>query len=246
MKPENWPENVDFYQFLAGNGFMDVGGYGIPANCDFPATQGFCSSSFYPWETSGITETPESRALAASNNHKEAEKRRRERINSHLDKLRTLLLCNSKTDKASLLGKVIERVKELKQQTSELMQLHHTFPLPSETDEISVHHSDSDGKLVIKATLCCEDRSDLIPQLIETLRSLELNPLRAEMATLGGRTRNVLVVAGKKNDDRSELVVEFLREALKSLVHPASSSIKMGERSKRRRLFGGSQTHAIA
>jgi hypothetical protein len=40
--------------------------------------------------------TPEDRALAALKNHKEAEKRRRERINSHLDKLRGLLLCNSK------------------------------------------------------------------------------------------------------------------------------------------------------
>lgn len=38
----------------------------------------------------------EDRAVAAMRNHKEAEKRRRERINSHLDKLRTLLPCNSK------------------------------------------------------------------------------------------------------------------------------------------------------
>lgn len=38
----------------------------------------------------------EGRAMEALNNHKEAEKRRRQRINSHLDNLRTLLPLTSK------------------------------------------------------------------------------------------------------------------------------------------------------
>ncbi|KAI7990432.1 putative transcription factor bHLH107 [Camellia lanceoleosa] len=273
MQSENWPESADLYRYLAGNGVVDVGGingmYGFPANCyDFPMTTTtmtmtqHCQSgyngggaSFYgpSWEVvSGITETSttttttaEERALVASKNHKEAEKRRRQKINSHLDKLRTLLPCNSKTDKASLLAKVIQRVKELKQQTSELNL--ETFP--SETDEISVQYSNTNksindgGRLLIKASLCCEDRSDLIPDLIETLRSLRLNPLTAEMATLGGRTRNVLVVAGNEDQSSGE-VVQFLRDALKSLVHRSSSSSDLKDRSKRRRVFDSSPTIA--
>nr|DAD42871.1 TPA_asm: hypothetical protein HUJ06_001101 [Nelumbo nucifera] len=97
MQPENLPGSSELYRLLlAGNGGMDVGGYGIPSSFDFTANASFSGSSFYPFEMSGITDMPQARALAASRNHKEAEKRRRERINSHLDKLRTLLPCNSK------------------------------------------------------------------------------------------------------------------------------------------------------
>ncbi|RDX92780.1 Transcription factor bHLH106, partial [Mucuna pruriens] len=190
------------------------------------------SNTYYPFHLSQITETPshQDRALAAMKNHKEAEKRRRERINSHLDELRTLLPCNSKTDKASLLAKVVQRVKELKQQTSEITELE---TVPSETDEITVLSTGGDyggdGRLIFKASLCCEDRSDLIPDLIEILNSLHLKTLKAEMATLGGRTRNVLVVAADK--EHSIESIHFLQNSLKSLLDRSNSS----DRSKRRR-----------
>ncbi|KAF8398211.1 hypothetical protein HHK36_017137 [Tetracentron sinense] len=230
MQPENLPGSSEIYRFLAGNSGMDVCSYGIAANYDFPAIPSFSESSFYPFEMSGTTEMPQARALAASRNHKEAEKRRRERINSHLDKLRNLLPCNSKTDKASLLAKVIQHVKELKQQTSEIDELE---LFPSETDEITVFSGDfsGDGRAILKASLCCEDRSDLLPDLIETLKSLRLKTLRAEMATLGGRVRNVLLVAGE--EDHGDESIDFLRDALKTLVERSSS----GDRSKRRRIF---------
>lgn len=118
MEPAD--ENPDLYRFLVQKGLIhDVrevqGPYGYPgsnssssysySSCtttttttDFSAMHSLCSSSsYYPLDLSGITDTPpHDRALAALKNHKEAEKRRRERINSHLDKLRTLLPCNSK------------------------------------------------------------------------------------------------------------------------------------------------------
>ncbi|KAI3444311.1 hypothetical protein Pfo_000976 [Paulownia fortunei] len=223
MQPGNSPEFSSLDQFLAVNGF----------NHGFPATQSLCSSSFYPMEALEFAEKPEARSFAASENHKEAERRRRERINGHLDRLRALLLCNSKTDKASLLAKVVHRVRELKQQTSEIMQFDQTFP--SEADEIAVlQNEDSfDGKSVVKASLCCEDRVDLIPDLIEILKPLPLSPLRAEMATLGGRMRNVIVLAGDKN--QTDESVLLLRDALKTMV--LRSSYVAGERSKRRRMF---------
>ncbi|GMY19579.1 transcription factor bHLH106 [Fagus crenata] len=233
------PENHDLYRFLtAGNGLINVGPYGFPSqysSCDqFPGGMppSFCETSYYPLDVSGLMSDtpPQDRALAALKNHKEAEKRRRERINSHLDKLRGLLPCNSKTDKASLLAKVVQRVKELKEQTLEITELE---ALPSETDEITVLSGDytSDGRLIFKASLCCEDRTDLMPDLIEILKSLHLKTLRAEMATLGGRIRNVLIVAADK--DHSIESVHFLQNALKSLLERSSSS----DRSKRRRIL---------
>ncbi|KAI4348587.1 hypothetical protein L6164_009295 [Bauhinia variegata] len=233
-------ENSELYQFLARNGsFFNAAApcysYGLPSATT--AMQSFCSSSsYYPLEVSEITDTTQQdRALTALKNHKEAEKRRRERINSHLDKLRTLLPCNSKTDKASLLAKVVQRVKELKQQTSEITELE---TVPSETDEITVLSTTASGseygvggRLIFKASLCCEDRSDLIPDIIEVLKSLHLKTLKAEMATLGGRTRNVLIVAADK--DHSIESTHFLQNALKSLIERSDSC----DRSKRRRVI---------
>ncbi|PIN19938.1 hypothetical protein CDL12_07379 [Handroanthus impetiginosus] len=231
MQPENSPEFSLFDQLFAGNGLN--GGY--------PAAQSsFCSSSFFPMEMLEFSDDHQTnkadrqaRAFAASENHKEAERKRRERINGHLDRLRALLLCNSKTDKASLLAKVVQRVRELKQQTSEIMQLDQTFP--SEADEITVlqNHDSVDGKSIVKASLCCEDRVDLITDLIEILKPLPLSPLRAEMATMGGRMRNVIVLAGDK--DQTDESVLLLRDALKTLV--LRSSYVADQRSKRRRML---------
>ncbi|KAE8681901.1 bHLH106 protein [Hibiscus syriacus] len=222
------PENFELYRFLAQNG---VGGF--PTSSGFPAMQSFSSSStYYPLEMSGVTSetSPQDKALAALKNHKEAEKRRRERINAHLNRLRTLLPCNSKTDKASLLAKVVQRVKELKEQALETTELDN---LPSETDEITVLSCDysDDGRLIFKASFCCEDRSDLLPELTDILNSLHLKTLKAEMATIGGRICNVLIVAADK--DHSIESVHFLQNALKSLLERSNTS----DRSKRRRVL---------
>ncbi|KAJ8491298.1 hypothetical protein OPV22_013019 [Ensete ventricosum] len=179
------------------------------------------------------------RALAASRNHREAERRRRERIKSHLDRLRSILACDPKTDKASLLAKVVERMKDLKQRTEEIAD---TQFFPTETDEIVVLPSSaaiSGQRSAFEASLCCEDRSDLLPELIETLRSLHLKTLRAEIATLGGRVRNVLILAKDEeayedadDDDDDDSGGAFLRDALKALVDRSLPA----ERCKRRRL----------
>ncbi|WCJ33318.1 basic helix-loop-helix (bHLH) DNA-binding superfamily protein [Euphorbia peplus] len=219
------PENSQLLRFLAENGAFNVdGSYGFQAM----QLQSLYSSS----STGGsvVTEmSAQDKALAALHNHKEAEKRRRERINSHLDKLRNLLPCNSKTDKASLLAKVVQRVRELKEQTEQIPGLE---SFPSKTDEINVFSGDysSDGQLIFKASLCCEDRSDLLADIIEILKSLHLKTLKAEMVTLGGRMKNVLIVAAEK--DHSIESVNFLQTALKSLVERSNSTT---DRSKRRR-----------
>jgi hypothetical protein len=98
-------------------------------------------------------------------------------------------------DKASLLAKAVERVRELKQRMAGVVgeaagaPVSHLFP--TEHDEIVVLASGGVGgnAAVFEASVCCDDRSDLLPELIDTLRALRLRTLRAEMATLGGRDK---------------------------------------------------------
>ncbi|XP_068663478.1 transcription factor bHLH106-like [Aristolochia californica] len=234
MQPGTSQGTSELYRLLAQSMMGFAGQCGTPVNYGAPA-ESSVGGNFFPLEMAGITELRQGRDLEASKHqHKEAEKQRRKRINSHLDKLRTLLPCNSKTDKASLLAKVVQHVKDLKQQTSEITELD---LFPSESDEIAVFSCEpagGDGRSVLKASLCCEDRSDLLPDLIETIRSLRLKTLRAEMATMGGRVRNVLLLgAGDDDELSSDDSAAFLRDALRSIVEKQSS----GDRGKRRRIF---------
>ncbi|KAI3796202.1 hypothetical protein L1987_38868 [Smallanthus sonchifolius] len=185
-------------------------------------------------------EIMDAKALAASKSHSEAERRRRERINNHLAKLRSLLPSTTKTDKASLLAEVIQHVKELKRQTSIIAE---QSPVPTEINELTVDHaSDKDGKLVIRASLCCDDRSDLLPDLIKTLKALKLRTLKAEITTLGGRVMNVLFITVEEdhlngNDDQ-QLVnysISTIQEALKQVMEKTNGDDSSSGSVKRQR-----------
>ncbi|KAG2325620.1 hypothetical protein Bca52824_008348 [Brassica carinata] len=222
------PEISDqiLYSFLAGG------------SCASSTTTTTTRSSFYPFVMEDTSS--QDKALATTlRKHREGERLRRERINSNLNKLRNLLSCNSKTDKATLLAKVVQRVNELKQQTLEISN----ETVPSETDEFSVFNfedcSTEDGRIIFKVSFCCEDRPDLMKDLVETLRSLQMETLYAYMTTIGGRTRNDLVVVGNKEQHSVESV-KLLQNALESLLERSNQSVMMGnggggERSKRRR-----------
>ncbi|KAL6655606.1 hypothetical protein ACP70R_006432 [Stipagrostis hirtigluma subsp. patula] len=156
-------------------------------------------------------EIMDAKALAASRSHSEAERRRRQRINGHLAKLRSLLPNTTKTDKASLLAEVLDHVKELKRQTSAMMaavagddeaagpaQL-----LPTEADELAVDAAaDRAGRLVVRASLCCEDRPELIQDIVRALAALRMRARRAEITTLGGRVRSVLLITADEGADQ--------------------------------------------
>ncbi|KAM7484517.1 hypothetical protein LguiA_000526 [Lonicera macranthoides] len=182
-------------------------------------------------------EIMDAKALAASKSHSEAERRRRERINNHLAKLRSLLPSTTKTDKASLLAEVIQHVKELKRQTSIIAE---TNPVPTEMDELTVDNaSDEDGRFVIKASLCCEDRSDLLPELIKTLKALRLKTLKAEITTLGGRVKNVLFITGDEGsnmeDHQQQYSISSIQEALKSVMEKTNGEDSSSGSVKRQR-----------
>ncbi|GMH18679.1 hypothetical protein Nepgr_020520 [Nepenthes gracilis] len=234
MHPDNFFGSSELYCYAVGNGAINSGHYGlnIPAKVEFPPIHSQCSSSSL--YGSGIGETAEAKAIASLRLHKEAEKRRRERINLHLDRLRALLHCSSKTDKATLLANVVQRVRELKQQTSQVTDLD---TLPSETDGFAVnanHELSDDGKLILNASLCCDDRADLFADLVDALHSLKLKILRAEMSTLGGRTRNVLIVRGEMDQCQGQECAEVLRDALKGVLERSKMA---SDRSRRRRRF---------
>ncbi|CAN6217624.1 unnamed protein product [Urochloa humidicola] len=160
----------------------------------------------------------EAKSLAASRNHSEAERRRRQRINGHLARLRSILPNTTKTDKASLLAEVLDHVKELKRQTSAMMvaaaaavagggddnegAARPAQLLPTEADELAVDAAaDRAGRLVVRASLCCEDRPDLIPDIVRELAALRMRARRAEITTLGGRVRSVLLITVDEGAD---------------------------------------------
>lgn len=130
------------------------------------------------------------------------------------------------TDKASLLGEAVRRVKELKKTAAAQEDY------PSEADELKVSQCESTG--LIKAALSCDDRPEMIVDMIQALKAAEAKVVRAEMATVGGRTKSVLWVrVGPQNDAG----LGGLRRALKMVMDKSASSEQSLPGSKRPRYY---------
>lgn len=173
----------------------------------------------------------EAKAIAALKNHSDAERRRRERINSHLNMLRSLVPCAEKMDKASLLAEVISHVKDLKRTTTEAGQ---GFVIPLDADEVIVepYENEEDGSFCIKASLCCEDRPEIFPDLRQALDTFKLKMVKAEISTMGGRMKNVLVLSGfnieKTNDaEVRRLFANSVHQALISILEKYSVPVEL-------------------
>ncbi|MCO5599465.1 hypothetical protein L7F22_053569 [Adiantum nelumboides] len=180
----------------------------------------------------------EAKALAASKSHSEAERRRRERINTHLATLRTLLPSSTKTDKASLLAEVIDQVKMLKRQVSEIYEY---GPMPTDHDDVCIEKvsTGAEGRLLIRASLCCDDRPELMNDLKEAIDSLRLKTLKAEISTLGGRIKNVFIVTLKEEafESDEDAFIKRFREALRSAMDgPGGGELSPGSSIKRQRV----------
>ena len=129
----------------------------------------------------------------------------------------------------------MQRVLELKRQTSELHQ-NHNLMIPSENDEFSVYihnNNNNNNNILLKASLCCEDRPDLFNDLNGVLNSLNLKTLRADISSLGGRIQSVFIVSVNNGSSSDECAV-FLRDALKGIVQPSGSEARL---KRRRRVF---------
>lgn len=183
----------------------------------------------------------EKKSTEASRSHKEAERRRRQRINSHLSTLRTLLPNTTKTDKASLLAEVVSHVKELRRLATEVAHRSTdqcggggvSWPFPSEEDEATLCYCDSENR-IMRATVCCDERSGLNRDLMQAIRSVHVRVVRAETMTLGGRTKNVVVMEWSGGGGGRGREEEFmgLRRALKAVVENQAQSVSGNKRAR--------------
>nr|WCO08304.1 hypothetical protein [Suaeda aralocaspica] len=208
----------------------------------------------YQEQFEGLPESEDRCATASSSlSHRQAEKRRRDRINAQLTRLRRLITKSEKMDKAALLERVVDQVKEHKRRASEISKV---FTIPSETDDVTIechtnnnmqqeaHHHNN--LILIKATFCCEDRSDLIPELIKALKDINLTIIEAEIACLGGRIKSILLLYYKldvnNGDNHGVCNVSGIKQSLMGVLTrvvswSSASTSSFRVTSKRQRFF---------
>lgn len=201
-------------------------------------------STLFPFHAYPFHEVEEDRAASASKTHSQAEKRRRDRINSHLATLRKLMSKSDKMDKAALLGSVVEHVKDLKRKALEVSK---SFTVPTDVDEVTIidyisnQDSKNDNMLFIKASICCDDRPELFAELNQAISGLSLRTVRADMTSLGGRVKGVFVLCTKDGITAKEGVcISSLKHSLKlvlSKIVSSSTTSNYTIKSKRQRFF---------
>ncbi|KAE8723007.1 Basic helix-loop-helix DNA-binding superfamily protein, putative isoform 2 [Hibiscus syriacus] len=174
----------------------------------------------------GKKSVPEEKVIAALKSHSEAERRRRERINAHLDTLRTLLPNREKMDKATLLGEVVAQVKQLKKNATEASK---GFLVPMDDDEVRVDACDDEamGTYCFKASICCDYRPELLTDLRQALDALPVKMVKVEISTLGSRLRNDFVFTGCRTAcaaEAREYLARSIRQAMNSVLEKASIS----------------------
>ncbi|XP_020583199.1 transcription factor bHLH30-like [Phalaenopsis equestris] len=204
----------------------------LSQNRDFPPSS---SSSF----------STDARTVAALRTHSLAEKRRRERINAHLATLRHMTPNSSKMDKASLLARVIEQVRDLNRNAANINKI---SAIPSEMNRVTVEcisgglirspfSSCADENRHIKATLCCNDRPDLFSDLMRAFHILRLTAIRAELTSVGGRAQNVFTLC--RNDGSENVCMSSLMESIRNVLNEIASSEDSAfvDRSEKRQRF---------
>lgn len=185
------------------------------------------------------------KALIALRNHCEAERRRRERISTHLATLRSLIPGTSKLDKASLLAEVINHLKLLRSNATEAAK---GILVPMDHDEVRVEqHVDQsdDAPCSIKASLCCDYNHEILSDLRQALDALQLQKTKAEFSTLGGRMIYVFIISccknnNKEDNERCQDLVSSVHHTMRSVLDKFYATEEISSRNslsnKRRRV----------
>lgn len=148
-------------------------------------------------------------------------------------------------DKAALLGSVIDHVKDLKRKA---MEVSRACSLPTEVDEVTIDcdHAQhvnptsiekSKDNIFIRASFCCDDRPELFSELIQVLKGLGLTAVKADISSVGGRIKSILVLCTKGSEVGACL--STLKQSLKLVLCKiaSSSASNYRVRSKRQRFF---------
>lgn len=149
-------------------------------------------------------------------------------------------------DKAALLASVIDHVKDLKRKASDISKS--LTILPSEVDEVTIDCDDpkpnkgDDGVVVpIRVSICCDDRPELLSELTRVIKGLKLTTVKAEVASVGGRIKSVLVLCGGNGGGGDQgACLSSLKQSLKVVVSRIACSSMASNcriRSKRQRFF---------
>ncbi|KAK1378619.1 Transcription factor bHLH51 [Heracleum sosnowskyi] len=184
----------------------------------------------------------EVKSVAALKSHSEAEKRRRERINAHLDTLRGLVPCTTKMDKASLLAEVICQVKQLKVSAAEASK---GLLIATDADEVIVEPLDGSSRCgtYFLASVCCDYKREVLLDVKQALVSLHLNIVKAEISTFKKRMKYVFVFTGGEHNGsgkEQQILMKTVRQALSSILEKISLSTEYTPRTippnKRRKI----------
>lgn len=150
-------------------------------------------------------------------------------------------------DKAALLGSAIEHVKDLKRKATEISR---GFTIPTETDEVTVDYElpediISKDKMLIKASVCCDDRPEVFAELIRVFKGLRLSTVKADISSVGGRMKSNLILCNDNSDEKGVSVSpSTLKQSLNvvlSRIASSSAGSNCRIRSKRQRLLLPSQ-----
>lgn len=143
-------------------------------------------------------------------------------------------------DKAALLGSAIDQVKDLKRKAIEVSK---NMTVPTDMDEVTidsamVEDNHSTDNIAIKVSVSCDDRPELFTELIQVIKGLRLTTIRADMASVGGRIKSILVLCNK--DGERSVCLNTVQQSLKLVLSRMSSSSTASTcriRSKRQRFF---------
>ncbi|KAE8723369.1 Differentiation-associated protein 1, putative isoform 1 [Hibiscus syriacus] len=208
------------------------------------------SSFVIPW-TIQVDGVAEDKTSTVYNSHRQAEKRRRDRINAQLSALRKLIPMSDKMDKAALLKGAVEQVKDLKRKAAEISKASN---IPTEMDEVTVDWvlpedispnntrqvmGSSRDKIFIRASVCCDDQPQVFTELIKVLKGLRLNTIKADISSVGGRMKSNLILCCNSVDEEGfspTTLKQSLNVVLSRIASPSDAS-NARIRSKRQRLF---------
>ena len=164
-------------------------------------------------------------------------------------------------DKAALLGSAIDQVKELK---GKAMEVSKAITIPTEFDEVTVDIDDSKDvfqhlsstsankdkdNIFIRVSVCCDDRPEVFSELIRALKGLKLSIVRADVASVGGRVKSILILCSNKDSKEtsssnegggSVVSLNTIKQSLNVVLNRIASSSMPSNyriRSKRQRFF---------